>query len=146
MRYLKTLATAMAASVFAGIAAADEPSFSELFGVGESQAVEVFGSDTARCLFNALEDFKLALDGKDPVHSESPSFPQLLDGGTTFWEGSCYKLTVLRRLTTYRLPDGSTINGWVVGPSLQLRLSPDAGRSEPISRTRFVFLQKRADT
>ena len=146
MRYPKILAAALAASLFASIAAADEPSFSELFGVGESQAVEVFGSDTALCLSNALEDFNLALDGKSPVHSESPPLPQLLDGGTTFWEGACYKLTVLRRLTTYRLPDGAIISGWVVGPSLQLRLSAGATRSEPISRTRFVFLQKRADT
>jgi hypothetical protein len=122
------------------------PTFGELFGLGESQATEVFGAETARCLSNALEDFNLALSGQNPLHSKSPAFPQLLDGGTTFWEGACYKLTLLKRLTTYRLADGTLVNGFVVGPSLQLHLSQDASKSEPIARTRFVFIGKRAAT
>lgn len=149
MRYSRIFATALTILLVASFATADEPvasaSFRELFGVGESQAIEVFGSDTARCLSDALIDFNLALAGENPVHSTNPPFPQLLDGGTALWEGACYKLTILKRLTTYRLPDGALINGWVVGPSLQLRLSPDAKHSEPISRTRFVFIQKREE-
>lgn len=146
MRYPGIFTAALTASLLASIAAADQPTFGELFGVGESQALELFGADTARCLSSALEDFNLALDGKDPVHAKNSLFPQLLDGGTTFWDGACYKLTVFKRLTTYRLPDGALVSGWVVGPSLELRLTSDAGRSESISRTRFVFIQKRAVT
>jgi hypothetical protein len=146
MRCLKIVAIGLTSSLFSGISAADAPSFRELFGVDEEQAVEVFGSDTALCLSNAFEDFKLALGGQDPVHSTNSPFPQLLDGGTRFWEGDCYTLTVLKRLTTYRLPDGAQVSGWIVGPSLELRLSSERRRTEPISRTRFVFIQKRAGT
>ena len=123
-----------------------EQSFDELFGMDESKAVEVFGATTARCLADAREDFNLALSGQDPKHSRNSAFPQLLDGGTTFWEGACYRLTLLKRLTTYRLADGTLVSGFIMGPSLQLQFSPDASIAEPIARTRFVFLEKRAGT
>jgi hypothetical protein len=135
----------LASSAVAGSPSAP-PSFDDLFGLGESQANEVFGAATARCLSNALEDFNLALSGQDPKHAKSSAFPQLLDGGTTVWEGACYKLTILKRLTTYRIADGALVSGFIVGPSLQLHLSPNASKSEPIVRTRFVFVERRAAT
>jgi hypothetical protein len=148
MRHSKLIISALIVPFLANFAAAGNPvaspSFDDLFGIGESEAIEVFGAETARCLSDALEDFNLALSGKNPQHSKSPAFPQVLDGGTTFWEGACYKLTILKQLTTYRLADGTSVNGFVVGPSLQLQLSPNASKSQPIARTRFAFIEKRA--
>jgi len=150
MRYLKTRFLPLSAVLCASLAAAGDPAtkpnFDDLFGMAEAHAIEVFGAETAQCLSHALEDFNLALSGKDPVNSKSPAFPQLLDGGTTFWDGACYKLTIFKSLTTYRLADGSLVNGYVVGPSLQLHFSPSASRPQPIARTRFVFLERRAAT
>jgi hypothetical protein len=143
---VSTLALLVLASVALAGDPSPTPSFVDLFGLSESQAIDVLGAETAGCLANALEDFNLALSGHDPQHSKSPAFPQLLDGGTTFWEGACYKLTILKRLTTFRLADGALINGFMVGPSLQLQFSPTSSKSEPIVRTRFVFVEKRAAT
>jgi len=150
MRYRKTLFPSLSAVLCVSLAVAGDPAtppkFDELFGVGEAQATDVFGAETALCLTHALEDFNLALSGQDPVNSKSPAFPQLLDGGTTFWEGACYRLTIFKSLTTYRIADGSLVSGFVVGPSLQLHLPSSASRSQPIARTRFVFLEKRPAT
>jgi len=150
MWHPKILVSAVTAPLLASVAFAGGPSwsasFDELFGMDESRAIEIFGAETAGCLSNALEDFNLALSGEDPRHSKSPAFPQLLDGGTRFWKGACYELTILKRLTTFRLADGALISGFVVGPSLELQLAPAASKSHPIERTRFVFVEKRAAT
>ena len=150
MRSRKHLVPGLTALLFTSIAvavnAAEEPSFEDLFGMNESQSAEVLGVAATRCLADAREDFTLALSGQNPKHSKNPAFPQLLDGGTTFWEGACYKLTLLRRLTTYRLADGTLVSGFIVGPSLQLQFSPVASKAEPIARTRFLFIEKRAAT
>jgi hypothetical protein len=150
MRYSRPVLAALTASLVVGIAIANPPSalpsFDELFGMDETQAVSVYDTEIARCLSNALEDFNLALSGQNPAHSKNPAFPQLLDGGTTFWKGDCYELTIYKSLTSYRLPDGALVSGFIVGPSLQLRLTPNASKTHPIERTRFIFIQKRAAT
>ncbi len=150
MRHLQSALLALTTTLISSVGFANPPtalpSFADLFGVEESQAPAIYGPESTRCLSNALEDFNRALSGQEPIHSKSPAFPQLLDGGTTFWTGECYVLTVYKRLTSFRLPDGAMVNGFVVGPSLQLKLTPNASESHPIERTRFVVLQKRAAT
>src|SRR4051812_5633713 len=150
MRYLQSALLSVMATLISSVGVASPPtalsSFAELFGVEESLAPAIYGSESTRCLSNALEDFNRALSGQEPIHSKSQAFPQLLDGGTTLWTGDCYVLTVYKSLTSYRLPDGAIVNGFVVGPSLQLKLTPSASESHPIGRTRFLFVEKRAAT
>jgi hypothetical protein len=150
MRHFTTAQWAVTASLVTMAAFANPqaalPTFFELFGIDETQANAVYGADSARCLLDALEDFNLALAGQKPTHAKSPDFPQLLDGGTTFWKGACYEMTVYKRLTTYRLPDGSLVSGFIAGPSLQLNFTPGASMTQPIARTRFLFVERRAAT
>jgi hypothetical protein len=122
--------------------AAQTVSFRDLFGLEQAQAIETLGTDVANCFSRALEDFNLALAGKDPVNSKTDMSSYPPDGGTVVWRSDCYNLAVLKSLTSYQLPDGSWIHGHVQGPSLSFKLGPKTAQSSPIARTRFVFAQK----
>ncbi len=145
---MRLLATIAVFSFFlrAEPAAADDfsrpASFSELFGFDQTQAVALVGAERAKCLSDALEDFNLALSAKDPIHSKTDMSSYLSDGGTVVWRGDCYNLAILKSLTSYQLPDGVWIHGYVQGPSLTLKLGPKSAQLSPIARTRFVFVQK----
>jgi hypothetical protein len=117
-------------------------SFAELYGFDQTQAAGLVGAEGAKCLSNALEDFNLALAAKDPIHSKTDMSSYLTDGGTVLWRSDCYTLAILKSLTSYQLPDGSWIHGYVRGPSLRLKLGPKGSQSSPIARTRFVFDQR----
>ena len=120
-------------------------SFAELFGFEQTEAAKLVGVEGAKCLSNALEDFNLALSSKDPIHSKTDMSSYLSDGGTVIWRSTCYTLAILKSLTSYQLPDGAWVHGYVQGPSLTLKLGPKGSQLSPISRTRFVFVQ-RTDT
>ena len=133
-------------TLFVKTAVADaftEPaSFHDLFGLEQAEATAALGPELSKCLSEALEDFNLALLGKDPIHSKTDMSSYLLDGGTVVWRSECYTLAVLKSLTSYQLPDGTWLHGHVQGPSLRLNLGPKTAQSSPIARTRFVFAQK----
>jgi hypothetical protein len=116
--------------------------FQELFGIDESKAGAVFGSDGERCLIDALDDFNRVLAGQQPIHAKTDDFSILTDGGTAFWRHACYDLTIHKSLTSFQLKDGTWVHGYVVGPSLTLKPGPTASQRSPISRTRFSFLQR----
>ncbi len=116
--------------------------FRELFGVDEVQAETMFGAELSRCLSGAWEDFNLALASKQPINSKTDMSSFLTDGGTVNWRGACFDLTILKGLTSYELPDGSWVHGYVQGPSLRLKLGGKTAQNSGISRTRFVLLQK----
>jgi len=148
---MRLLATPIALCVSLAVAAATPSEFarpalfSELFGFDQAQAVGLVGAEGAKCLLNALEDFNLALSARDPIHSKTDMSSYLTDGGTVVWRNDCYTLAILKSLTSYQLPDGTWIHGYVQGPSLTLKLGPKGSQLSPIARTRFVFVQ-RSDT
>ena len=146
MGHLKVQVAGLALTLFAFPAEADavaeSATFRELFGVEESASTTTFGTEAARCMSDALEDFNLVLAAKDPVHATSNDFSILADGGTRHWRHTCYDLTVLKSLTSLQLTDGTWIHGYIEGPSLKLKLGPPGSQSSPIARTRFTFLQR----
>ena len=116
--------------------------FQELFGIDESNASAVFGTDGERCLIDALDDFNRVLAGQQPIHAKTDDFSSLTDGGTALWRHTCYELTIHKSLTSFQLKDGTWVHGHVVGPSLKLKLGPAESQRSPISRTRFAFLKR----
>lgn len=148
---MRFLVTPMALLITTHVAAATPDDFSrpavfsDLFGFDQSRAIELVGVEGAKCMSNALEDFNLALSAKDPIHSKTDMSSYLTDGGSVVWRNDCYTLTILKSLTSYQLPGGTWIHGYVQGPSLTLMLGPKGSQLAPIARTRFVFAQ-RSDT
>jgi hypothetical protein len=128
-----------------GAASADNSSrpasFSELFGIDQSQAESTFGAHMSQCLADALADFNLALAGETPLHSSTRSLAPLSDGGTDTWHGECFELTIYKSLTSYELPDGTWVHGHIRGPSLRLKFGGNNAQSVAIARTQFVLLQ-----
>jgi hypothetical protein len=147
MRYLLALVTSVLALAPSSATADDfsrPATFRELCGFEPAEAGVIVGSETARCLSEALVDFNLVLASKDPLHAKTNDFSSLTDGGTALWRGSCYDLTILKSLTSYQLPDGTWVHGYLQGPSLILKLGAKGWQPAPIARTRFVFVQKTA--
>lgn len=84
-------------------------------------------------LQNAQDDFNAVLEGNKPIHSVvDPSAPTPMDGGTKFYKGNGYNLTVTQSLVRI-----GSIDGYMYGPSIVL-LSPYAvGNSTVVSHVVF---------
>jgi hypothetical protein len=93
-------------------------SFSDLFGLTQSEATKLFDPAFTACLGKAHEDFNAAASGNDPVHSKLEAM--VADGGTTNWRGECYDLTIVLHAETFRTGNVCYI-GTVFGPSLRIR-------------------------
>jgi hypothetical protein len=92
--------------------------FEELFHMTPESARERFGTITFRRLQEALDDFNLVLLGHLPIHAKvDQEQPLLTDGGTTFYIGDGYKLTVLMSLNGIMRGD-EYIHGYIYGPMI----------------------------
>lgn len=78
----------------------------------------------------AKEDFEAVLKGQKPVHAiPDPKKPDLADGGTTFYSGEGYSLTVKSTLSE---KDG--IKGYMYGPIIEFK---DADKTKEMSDVKF---------
>ena len=76
--------------------------FEELFHIDPKNASKRFGSVTYRRLKDALDDFNAVLSGNPPVHAKvDKDHPLITDGGTTFYIGDGYKLTIFNEPEWY---------------------------------------------
>jgi hypothetical protein len=78
----------------------------------------------------AKVDFEAVLRGQKPVHAiPDPKKPDLTDGGTTFYFGEGYSLTVKSTLSE---KDG--IKGYMYGPIIEFK---DADKTKELSNVKF---------
>ena len=84
------------------------------------------------------EDYAAVVAGRKPVHArfdESAALPA--DGGTTFYSGDGYRLTVLRSLC-----DVGGVPGVLYGPMITLQPDLGKGNSDTISHVTFYTLDE----
>lgn len=90
--------------------------FDDLFHVDIDSAVALFGEATLRRLQKSLDDFNAVLEGKPPIHAvvdREVSLPT--DGGTTFYKGDGYKLTIVKSLNGI-MRGKEYVHGYIYGP------------------------------
>lgn len=81
----------------------------------------------------AIEDFEAVINGKAPVHAIIDNNALLpMDGGTTYYLGQGYKLTILKSLA-----DISGIHGYFYGPIITFDKNMTVGNTNQISYIRF---------
>jgi hypothetical protein len=90
--------------------------FEDLFHVDVESAKSMFGEVTFIRLQNAVEDFNAVVEGKRPIHAMvDTDVPLPADGGTTFYKGDGYKLTIVKSLNGIMRGKEYT-HGYVYGP------------------------------
>ena len=84
-------------------------------------------------LTRAGEDFRAVLEGRDPVHAtRDREAPVPADGGTNYFKGEGYDLTVLSSLSSF-----GAVRGKVYGPIITFDDEFAPGNSQSVSGTRF---------
>ena len=87
---------------------------------------------TTSCV-EATEDFEAVKAGKAPLHAKVDKHAALpADGGTTFYIGYKYKLTVESSLSSF-----GALNGWVYGPIVVCDESLAPGNENTFASLRF---------
>lgn len=90
--------------------------FDDLFHVDIDSAVALFGEATLRRLQKSLDDFNAVLEGKPPIHAVvDQEVPLPTDGGTTFYKGDGYKLTIVKSLNGI-MRGKEYVHGYIYGP------------------------------
>lgn len=90
--------------------------FDDLFHVDIDSAVALFGEATLRRLQKSLDDFNAVLEGKPPIHAVvDREVPLPTDGGTTFYKGDGYKLTIVKSLNGI-MRGKEYVHGYIYGP------------------------------
>ena len=84
-------------------------------------------------LIEASEDFRAVVAGKKPIHAVfDEDAPLPADGGTTFYQGKGYRLTVLVSLS-----DFGGFHGTAYGPVVKFEESFAPGNTSQLSDIRF---------
>lgn len=81
----------------------------------------------------AAEDFTAVLSGQRPTHAtrdDSASLPA--DGGTSYWVGPGYRLTISKSLVTI-----AGVTGYAYGPVLELGPELAVGNTRSLSEIKF---------
>jgi len=90
--------------------------FEDLFHMEVDSAKSLFGEATFQHLQKARDDFNAVLEGKHPNHAEvDKDVPLPSDGGTTFYKGDGYKLTIVKSLNGIMCGE-EYVHGYIYGP------------------------------
>ncbi len=90
-------------------------------------------TDQRRTIVEATEDFEAVRGGKAPIHARVDKGAALpADGGTTFYIGHKYRLTVESSLSSF-----GALNGWVYGPIVVFDESIAPGNENTFSGLQF---------
>ena len=121
------------------LAAAHAPQFTfdDLFHIDAASARIAYGIAASGALREALDDFNAVLAGAQPRHARfDRGRPLLADGGTKYYKGRGYKLTIVKSLNG--MFHGKTyISGYVYGPVIDFDSSVMAGNAPSISYLTF---------
>ena len=116
---------------------ASSMNFEDLFHIKVDKAKKLFGEATLNCLQKSLEDFKAALEGKYPIHAEvDKDVPLPTDGGTTFYKGDGYKLTIVLSLNGIMRGE-EYIHGYIYGPIISFNANVMRGNFPSIQHLTF---------
>jgi len=95
--------------------------FEDLFHVSLDTAQTLFGEATLQRLQQALDDVNAVLEGKHPVHATADNdVPRPADGGTTFYKGDGYKLTIVKSLNGI-MRGKEYVHGYIYGPIISFK-------------------------
>lgn len=90
--------------------------FEDLYHVNIDRARTLFGEDTFQRLQQALDDFNAVFLGKPPVYATvDKDVPLPTDGGSTFYKGDGYKLTIVKSLNGI-MRGKEYVHGYIYGP------------------------------
>ena len=111
--------------------------FEELFHLDTESAKKRFGRTTYRRLQEARDDFNAVFSGNLPVHARADQDrPLLTDGGTTFYVGDGYKLTILMSLNGI-MHDEEYIHGYIYGQMISFEPEVMKGNYPSIQQLTF---------
>jgi len=97
--------------------------FEDLFHMDAAKARKLFGKETLTRLQKSLDDFNAVMDGKYPVYAEiDKGVPLLSDGGTTYYKGDGYKLTIVMSLNGI-MRGKEYIHGYIYAPIISFEAS-----------------------
>jgi len=85
----------------------------------------------------AHEDFARVVAGAEPIHAiADAATPLPADGGTRFFRGNGYRLTILKSLSSFGSGDARVV-GFVYGPVLTFDPEIAQGNTATLVQTRF---------
>ncbi len=89
--------------------------------------------EDADVFIEATEDFNAVLEGRKPIHAKLDlDAPLPADGGTVFYLGNKYNLTVIKSLSSF-----GSVRGYVYGPAIFFDKKFATGNSSSLSSTKF---------
>lgn len=95
------------------------------------------GSEMATNIKEAMEDFDAVAEGRRPVHAKADAqAPLPLDGGTTYYLGRGYKLTILKSLASI-----GGVDGYFYGPNITFDEKTVVGNTQQVSLIKFYSLE-----
>ena len=111
--------------------------FEDFFHLNPDTAKTLFGETTFHHLQQALDDFKATLKGKHPVHAiADKDVPLPADGGTTFYKGDGYKLTIVKSLNGIMRGE-EYVHGYIYGPVISFESNVMTGNFPNIQHLTF---------
>lgn len=113
--------------------------FEDLFHMEVENAKNLFGKETLNRLQKAMDDFNTVLEGKYPVHAKvDKDVPLLSDGGTTYYKGDGYKLTIVMSLNGI-MQNEEYIHGYIYGPIIAFEENVMRGNFPNIQNLTFYL-------
>lgn len=111
--------------------------FEDLFHINLDSANSLFGEATFHRLQKSLDDFNAVLEGKRPIHAAvDRDVPLPADGGTTFYKGDGYKLTIVKSLNGV-IREEKYVHGYIYGPILSFEADVMTGNFPNIQHLTF---------
>ena len=87
----------------------------------------------AKIIKEANTDFLLVIKGQKPRYAQfNEDMPLAADGGTTYYSGDHYELTIVQSLSTF-----GTVNGFIYGPVIEFEKRFAPGNMNTVSNIRF---------
>jgi hypothetical protein len=107
-------------------------------GPFEGVDLQSLSAKDRQTLLEASEDFQAVLSGKSPIHaSEDSNADAPADGGTSFYVGKRYKLTVFKSISSF-----GSISGYVYGPKIVFDDDFSPGNVSYVTSLRFYTSQQ----
>ena len=95
--------------------------------------ISSLSKENAQIIMEANEDYLLVKNGKKPKNAKFDTKAALpSDGGTTYYRGNGYKLTILKRLSSF-----GKLRGYIYGPVITFDKKNTLGNSNKIVFLRF---------
>ncbi|MBK7951770.1 MAG: hypothetical protein IPK00_24150 [Deltaproteobacteria bacterium] len=95
-------------------------------------------SNVQKTLSAAAEDFRAVQSGRTPLNAKlDVSRPLPADGGTTYWSGAGYQVTVVKALTTL-----GGVDDYMYGPILEFSSELIDGNASSMSSVSFYSFEE----